>query len=64
MPLVAQIMTINGEAAEVQVSVKSMTHVESNEVYLSNSKFSLHAPNEEGWMEKDFRFEISFEIRY
>ncbi|CAG5113738.1 Oidioi.mRNA.OKI2018_I69.chr2.g7828.t1.cds [Oikopleura dioica] len=62
MPLVAQIMTINGEAAEVQVSVKSMTHVESNEVYLSNSKFSLHAPNEEGWMEKDFSDNTMFPV--
>ena len=56
MPLVAQILTILGEPAEVQLSVKSLTNVETNENYLSNSKFSLHAPAEEGWMEKDFRY--------
>jgi hypothetical protein len=56
MPLVAMILTITGEPAEVQVSVKSMTHVTTNENFLTNSKFSLHAPVEEGWMEKDFRY--------
>lgn len=56
MPLVAQILTITGEPADVQLSVKSMNHVTTNENFLTNSKFSLHAPDDEGWMEKDFRY--------
>merc|ERR1712037_389759 len=62
MPLVAQILTITGEPAEVQLSIKSMTHVTTNENFLTNSKFSLHAPDDEGWMEKDFSENAMYKV--
>lgn len=62
MPLVAQILTITGEPADVQLSVKSMTHVTTNENFLTNSKFSLHAPDDEGWMEKDFSDNAMYKV--